>query len=321
LTDDGRRHGISRVFLSQTRDALQFQVPAGFHLVSLFLDEHPLAMPVPSDGSLRIPLVGVARESILVMTWEQMQSQSQGPMQIQNDQLPWPSNIEVTRALLTCVPNRQELAVVRDGQLKLDWIDAALDRLEMLLTRQDSLGNDPRAATGNRALIDDLQKQITTHLSKGIAKPSAAVIAQLERWNRAVDAINHLDPLPSPLTRPGRGLRSVQVEEPFVDLPAVRVAVSSDDHSVSFWLFDRRWLDAISALVITLIAIPLFRRLIRLEWGEWLNAHTTVAWLILGLVWWMWLTPGILGPLIITVTICRSITQRRQARNSVMVVD
>jgi hypothetical protein len=74
-------------------------------------------------------------------------------------------------------------------------------------------------------------------------------------------------------------------------------------------------------LLLCLLAIPIFRRFIRLDWGEWLNARTTVAWFLLGMVWWLWLTPGPVGPLIIAVALIRAFVHRRQSRNSVMVVD
>jgi hypothetical protein len=320
LASDGRQHGIARAFLSQTRDALQFQVPRDFQLVSLFLDDRPLAMPKATDGQLRIPLVGVARESILVMTWEEREPQTLGVARIQTELLPTPSGVDVERTILSFVPDREDVAVLRDGQKKLDWIEAALDRMEMLLARQESLGNDPRAAASNLALIDELQAKIIDRLAKGIGKPGPHATALLDRWNRIVAALNRQDPPQEAI--PINGRDRVQVEEPYVDLPAAqRVAVSRSDHSAGFWLFDRRWIDAVCAVAISLIAIPSFRRLIRLEWGHWLNTHTTIAWMLLGLIWWLLLTPGIVGPIIITIAIWRAIMTYRHARNSVMVVE
>jgi hypothetical protein len=111
-------------------------------------------------------------------------------------------------------------------------------------------------------------------------------------------------------------------DEPFLDLPqALHVAVNPDEPAVRFWILDRPWAGTVGALVAALIAIPAFRRLIRLDWGEWLNTHTTFAWVILGLVWWLCLTPGPVGPVIMTVSLILSIFGWRQTRNSVMVVD
>ena len=76
-----------------------------------------------------------------------------------------------------------------------------------------------------------------------------------------------------------------------------------------------------SLLLLCLVAIPLFRRFIRLDWGEWLDKRTTIAWLMLGLVWWLWLTPGPVGPLIMSIALLRAAMSKRRSRNSVMVVD
>jgi hypothetical protein len=213
--------------------------------------------------------------------------------------------------------------IPRKGEKRLDWMDAALDRLEMLLARQESLGNDPRAAAANRRLILDLQSQFTARLPVGISSPTAKIAMHLTRWNRIVAVLNQMEP-----STTSRNVTIVeppglpQVEELFVDLPqALRVSLAAGNHAVNFWLLDRRWINAVGALILSLIAIPLFRRFIRLDWGEWLNRHTTLAWLMMGLVWWLWLTPGPVGPLIMVIAILRSGIQRQQSKNSVMVVE
>ncbi|MBS0203685.1 MAG: hypothetical protein JSS49_12340 [Planctomycetes bacterium] len=322
LTEQGGRYGISRAYLSQTRETIQFEVPEGLQPVAVFLDERPLSLPVVSDGTLVIPLIGGARESLLVLTWELPNPRAVGMARVQHERLPQPVSIDVARTLVTVIPFRDGLTISRNSAQKLDWMDAALDRLEMLISRQESLGNDPRAAAANRRLIFDLQTQITARMPRGLANPSSKLPSHLERWNHIIATLNQLDPLPA--TRPGSSVeaRVLQVEEPFLDLPqALRVALTNEHPSVDFWLLDRRWVDTVGALLVCLVAIPIFRRFIRLDWGEWLNARTTVAWLLLGLVWWLWLTPGPIGPLIITVALIRALLYRRQARNSVLVVD
>ncbi len=321
LTEQGGRHGISRAYLSQSRDAIQFEIPPGLQPVAVFLDERPLSLPAPIDGKLQIPLIGGARESLLVLMWEQPRSPAVGLALTRREQLPHPVGIDVRRTLVTVIPPRDSLTISRDGAQQLEWMDAALDRLEMLLARQESLGNDPRAAAANRRLVFNLQSQIAARLPRGLARPSRKLPAHLARWNRLVAALNQLEstaPRPPAVTES----RARQVEEPFIDLPqALRVGLDTTDHSLSFWLLDRRWIDGVGALLLCLVAIPLFRRFIRLDWGEWLDKRTTIAWLMLGLVWWLWLTPGPVGPLIMLIALLRAAMSKRRSRNSVMVVD
>ena len=322
LTEQGGRFGVTRAYLSQTRDSIQFEVPDGFQMVATFLDERPLPLPVPVDGKLLIPLAGGGRESLLVLNWEQPTPQSTGLARIQNETLPKAVHIDVTKTLVTVIPFRDGMTIIRDGSRDLDWMDAALDRLEMLLGRQESLGSDPRAAAANRRLIFDLQLQITARLPKGLARSDATMLALLDRWNRMVPTLNQLEPssLTGSITSPEQ--RGMQLNDQFVDLPhAMRVAVSLDNPSVNFWMLDRRWVNGVGACLLCLVAIPLFRRLIRLEWGEWLSARTSIAWLLLGLVWWLWLTPGPVGPAIVSAAIVRMLIYRRQAQNSVLVVE
>ena len=65
------------------------------------------------------------------------------------------------------------------------------------------------------------------------------------------------------------------------------------------------------ALLLGLLVIPSLRKMIRLDWGEWLSARVTVSWLMLGVVWWLYLTPGFLGPLMIAIALARAALHRR----------
>lgn len=322
LTEQGGRIGISRAYLSQTRDSIQFEVAEGFEPIAVFLDERPLPLPVPVERKLQIPLVGGARESLLIINWRQPLPVASGLTRIQQEELPQPIHIDVAKTLVTVVPYRDGAMISRDRATKLDWMDTALDRLEMLLARQESLGSDPRAAAANRRLIMDLQAQITARLPVGLARPTANFAAHLRRWNRIVETLNQMELHTTPRVPSLVESRISQVEEAFVDLPqSLRLSLAQDQHSVNFWLFDRRWINAVGGLLVSLLAIPLFRRFIRLDWGDWLNRHTTFSWVIIGLIWWLWLTPGPVGPLIIVIALIRSGVQRQQSRNSVMVVD
>lgn len=311
LTADGGRHGLTRAFLSQTRDAIEFTVPDGLHPIALFFDDRPLPLPTVAEGLLRVPLVGGGRESVLVLIWEQLRPQSEGYARAERATLPWPSRVTVSRSLVTVLPHRNGLVIGRTRQAQTDWMDAAFDRLEMLLDRQASLDNDPRAAAANRELIDELQSRVAARLPAHTAQTSAALTARLERWNRVVESINGLERTGTgdKLLLAGRPLS--YLEEQFVDHPqALRTIATAEAPRVGFWLVDRRWLAVVLALLLSLIVIPSLRQLIRLDWGEWLSVRVTISWLLLGLVWWFYLTPGFLGPLMIAVATVRAMLHR-----------
>ena len=311
LIGDGGRHGLTRAFLSQTREAIEFTLPEGLHLIALFLDDRPLPLPAATEGLMRVPLVGGGRESVLVLIWEQLRPQSEGYARVEREWLPWPTHVTVARSLVTVLPHLNGLIISRTELGQIDWMDAAFDRLEMLLDRQASLDNDPRAAAANRELIDELQTRVAARLPARTAQASSVLAEQLERWNRIVEAINGLEKvipgdIPSLTTRPLSYL-----EEQFVDHPqALRTIATAEAPRVGFWLVDRRWLAVVVALMISLIAIPLLRQLIRLDWGEWLSARATISWLLLGVIWWFYLTPGFLGPLMIAIATVRAMLHR-----------
>ena len=311
LTADGGRHGLTRAFLSQTRDAIEFTVPEGLQPIAMFFDDRPLPLPTVTDGLLRVPLIGGGRESVLVLIWEQLHPRSEGYARAERETLPWPSRVTVTRSLVTVLPHRNGLVIGRTRQALTDWMDAAFDRLEMLLDRQASLDHDPRAAAANRELIDELQSRVAARLPAHTTQASSALTARLERWNRIVESINGLERV-VPLDRLPLAARPLSyLEEQFVDHPqALRTIATAEAPRVGFWLVDRRWLAVVLALLLSLIVIPSLRRLIRLDWGEWLSVRATISWLLLGVVWWFYLTPGFLGPLIIAMATIRAMLHR-----------
>ena len=307
LAPDGGRRGLTRAFLSQTRDAIEFNLPAGLQPISLFLDDRPLALPSGTTGPLRVPLVGGGRESILALVWEQSLPPSSGNARSDWAVLPWPTQVKVARSLVTVLPHRNGLLIGRGDLPQTDWMDAAFDRLEMLLDRQRSLVNDPRAVAANRELTDELQARVAARLPSRTAQASAALTARLERWRGIVETINDLE-RPATIDKQPLNDRPLRhLEEQFVDHPdALRTVATAEAPRVGFWLIDRRWLALLLGLLLSLIAIPSLRYLIRLERGEWLSTRVTISWLLLGVVWWFYLTPGFLGPLVIAMAAIRT---------------
>ena len=286
-------------------------MPDGFHPIALFFDDRPLPLPTVTEGLLRVPLVGGGRESVLVLIWEQLRPQPEGYARVERATLPWPSRVTVSRSLVTVLPHRNGLVIGRTRQAQTDWMDAAFDRLEMLLDRQTSLDNDPRAAAANRELIDELQSRVAARLPARTAQPSSALTARLQRWNRIVESINGLERTDTgdKLLLAARPLS--YLEEQFVDHPqALRTIATAEAPRVGFWLVDHRWLAVVLALLLSLIVAPTLRQLIRLDWGEWLSVRVTISWLLLGVVWWFYLTPGFLGPLMIAVATVRAMLHR-----------
>jgi hypothetical protein len=55
------------------------------------------------------------------------------------------------------------------------------------------------------------------------------------------------------------------------------------------------WLAWVLAGIALPLVIVITYRIVRLEAGDWLHRHHAVAWLLLGILWWLCFTPSILG--------------------------
>lgn len=304
LHDSGRRSGITQAFLSSVREDIEFELPPRVYVTSVFLDEQPLALISPLEGRLRIPMTDAGTESLLTITWvvdgnaEQRRSDT--------EQFPWPREIKVERNLITILPDGPKALFSRSGVDEIGSLDQGLDRLETLLERHEALGDETRAAIANRWLLDQLQARLASRLSVEIKNPSDDFTHRLQRWNRIVDAINQLEPVPA---APPISWHARLLEGPVTDSAAAIRGHANKDGVVRFWQFDRRLILGICSIVMVLILIPVFRRTIRIEWSRWLHRHASISWLLLATVWWLFLTPSAFGPALLIVGALRAASQ------------
>jgi len=301
LHQSGRQTGISQAFLSSVRNDLEIELPPQVQVTAIFLNDRPLALTMPVNGRLKIPLTDAGTESILTFSWTSDEGASSA-----SEQLPWPYNIKVERNLVTILPDDPKGMIVLSGLSQVGSLDQGLDRLEAVLERHAALGAETRGAAANRWFLDQLQARLAKRLPIEVRHPTAEIAQQLQRWNRIVNSINQLEAVPN---APALSWYARLLEGPLTDQTAGIRGVGEKNVPIRFWMFDRRLILAASSLLLALILIPMFRRLIRIEWSEWLHRHVAVSWLLLAGFWWLFLTPSAFGPMLVVVAIGRGMSQ------------
>ena len=92
-----------------------------------------------------------------------------------------------------------------------------------------------------------------------------------------------------------------------------RVVPNAEGRAViSFRPLEERLIVGILAVVAFGVLIPVGLALSRIGIGPWLRDHSSVAWMLLGLVWWICLTPGVIGPVLILLGLFTAVRRRQR---------
>lgn len=309
LHRDGHGSGLTQAFLSTVRSDLIFEIPPQVRVTAMFLDDNPLPLHNTSMETLRVPMTDAGSESVLTMSWVVEVHQGFGVMQEQR--FPWPKEIDIEKRLVTLLPEEPTQLLGMSGLTTVTSLDQGLDRLETLLNRHGILGVETRAGITNRWNIHQLQTLLSNQTAIEVRHPTKSSAERLSRRNQLVDAIDQLEPIPD--AQP-ENWQIRLLEEPVTDFSGAVRGHADTDGRILFWRIDRRWPQGIFSLLLAALLIPLLRRVIRLEWSQWLQRNVAVSWLLLATVWWLFLTPSAFGSTLFLVAIFKAATQYRPAK-------
>jgi hypothetical protein len=309
---DGRCSGVSQAYISSVRDELEFDLPSGLIVTALFLDDYPLPLVSSAERRLKVSMTDAGTESILTIAWSAEPGYASFGRPV-SSQLLWPRDIRVERNLMTIVPDNPTTLWCRSGLTETSQFDQGLDRLEALLDRHHALGSETRGAASNRWWLHQLQSRLLTLVPKEIEHRTIQSDYRLQRRAQIVESLDQLEPVSD---APSISWHARLLEEPASDFKGTVRGSGNRDGTIRLWRFDRRWILGGCSAVLALILIPLFRRIIRVEWSEWLHRHVAVSWLMLATFWWLFLTPSALGTVLLLVAMFSAVTQYKHAKQA-----
>jgi len=260
---------------------------------------------------MQIPMSDAGTESVLTMAWSMTRQHKTRP--ITQEEFPWPQAISVERNLITILPDDPLVLWSRSGVTKMNSLDQGLDRLETLLDRQKALAAETRGAILNRGMIQQLQARLLNQTMLEVQKPTSSSPQRLARRDQLVAVIDELDPATEVVPE---NWQTKLLEEPVTDASSTLRGQSTDGGVIRVWQLDRRWLQIGLTLFTAVVLIPLLRKIIRIEWSEWLQQHVATSWLLLATVWWLFLTPSVLGSILLLTALFRSVIPLKTSRSA-----
>jgi hypothetical protein len=205
-----------------------------------------------------------------------------------------PSQATVTHQAATIFPDDAEVFLPLRGWSRSDWIDRTLLRLE-------SLGDLPMA---HSPTTSSLWSSLRLRTGYAVAAEKLARVddalgeyngERRERWNSIVERVDSLPAVDA--TSPEiEGPSEASLEEILVNHPAALYGmIPSNADRIWSWRFDDYGRRAVRAGLVFLAAVLAFRLIARSQWRTRLRRHPHMATALLGLLWWLCLTPSLFG--------------------------
>lgn len=204
----------------------------------------------------------------------------------------WPALSEVQGAYqaLTLFPADHELVLPLTGWSRSDWVDRLLQRLESLA----DAATEPTANWHTARLWStySLAAEKLAHRADALGDSQSP---RRERWQALIERLNQTPAVSASRPRPPLD-QTAPLEDLLVDHPRVLYGAldPSADHTW-LWRVEGWGPRLLSGGVLFLAALVSFRLIRRPRWREWLRRHPNGATALLGLLWWLCLTPSILG--------------------------
>lgn len=308
-------HGHTTLLL-QTNELRELQIrrPEEIRWVAVLVNEQPQEIRQAASVLLidRLPTTPVVCVSLF---WEIDSTQKDRVVVRRDTQLPMPvaAELQPTRHDLTLLTaGNSDISSTRGARRIPDW-EGRLTRTASLLSvlKETSFSE----ATITQHLWEILQQEME------LTKQSVAQTGmELGTHQAALEAVRRLSTDVElfysnwGMTQPRTTLAPTHLWTHDHDARILNswkaTADLSKDAALSVILIDRQWMFWVVALFAVVALVPIVRAWLSWQTGEWLATHPLFANAVLGVAWWLWLTPSIVGILVLTGGIAMMLVSR-----------
>ncbi len=316
----GLQIGRTVIFADTPSDyQLLMHWPAGAVLRAVFVGGRHVAVSGPQSGKIRVPTGPDAGVRTITCFWSRQQKAKRAQLARIALDVPFPRGAYVNRSVLTFVP-RQGTYVFAGGSLDaIDPLDGALTYAEGLLeTNQAHQVNTSGIDSTLWSLLNQARESIQQQMSQ-LTKTHAQEAVLIGRFKQFEEGFQLLEssmadttgPLPDS-DRTGDFSRAY-LANTLVGVPgllSVKLATAEPDSTHNVWTLQRRPVSLLLGVFGFAAVLLIFRRLLKLEIGEWLYGHQPISWALLGIIWWLCLSPSVVGVALIAISVIWAIRQR-----------
>ncbi|MCH7686715.1 MAG: hypothetical protein IH899_08555, partial [Planctomycetes bacterium] len=334
LDQSNREFGYTELFfLSGTERQLELAWPKKLTLRALSVNGTLISSQAVTENHLIVPVASASRVNHIQVFWSGEVRGASSLFRPLSPKYPMPKNVHVGRSLMTLIPPNKTLLFATGGFTRLDARQHALERLEGLLeaAREDyQTGGDQ---TEIWSILDRSFRRYTFRFEEtGLSEQTVELSAQSRRFAQIDSERESLLPASrQPMEQPDSESDSEADRVTLFDLGLYRMTDQAanrepfigrlpvDDASgpMKIWIMRKEFVQWSMAAMGFLLALLILRKVCTLQTGDWLNEHQPVAWMLMGLFWWLCLKPsGIgLGLLLMAILVAVRQFQQRQSKS------
>lgn len=280
----GMLAGLTRGVLRQSTAVASVHIPDRVLFLGARLDGRVAVLGQPLGAARRLAAMDGRGFQTVEIFWsiEQPLAGGVAPLSI-----PWPSFPEAHGVPMRVAyyPSDGELFLGGRGWNAVRWTDRAFERLE---ARFSQLTDDPDAADRFRRNYDVTIDKLTRRRGVEAFEQGAA----RDRWSNLVERVNAWKAKLS--TSPG--FAQADIDDVLVDDPTAQFGtLPAGSVQLSGWTASRALVQGLGAVLLATVILLICQRFLRRQWGPWLAAHPHTATVLFGAVWWICLTPSIVG--------------------------
>lgn len=300
--------------------SLTFHWPGGVSLRTLQIDGRLQNGGIVESGTLTVKLPQ-ATAHVVQIDWAS-EDELQTPLfGRRTPPLPVPIDVEIERSLLRVAFPAEKTVLAVTGAGRLREVAFQLDRIAGLLSvARESEVSDIAARTAFAVARRDLSRLVER---QSAGDPSSAewrdVSKRIDEFQEQVDRLGKRFRVAGPTERPDRAAALAVGDDDTSSMTGSgawlgRLAISASGETLSFWSIDRGLGMALLALAIGIPCAIAGRWVFRAELGELLAKWEPISWGLLGLLWWAFLTPSLLGLLLIIVAATKAVRSLRRSQ-------
>jgi hypothetical protein len=317
-----REFGYTEIFfLSGTQRLLELAWPDNLKLRALSVNGTLISSQAVTENRLIAPVNSASRVHHIQVFWSGGGNGASSLFRSLTPNYPMPKNVHVGRSLMTLIPSSKTLLFATGGFTQLDAGQHTLERLEGLLeaAREDYETGSSRAEIW--ASLDHFHRSYKRSFEETeIYKPTTELSVHSERFDRINNEIESLNPTSEqPIEQPYSQDNRLNLFDYTMNKTTDQAAnreqffglLPVDDASgpMKIWIVKNSLVQWSMAAVGFLLALLILRKVCTLQTGDWLNEHQPVAWMLMGLFWWLCLKPSGIGLGMLLVAILMGVRQ------------
>ena len=276
-------------------EPLNLHWPDSLELTAIRLNGRRLAVDPMNSGRLTIPLNDVT-SAFLRIDWRQKQARRLPAIAFAQLNLPRVIGVQPVRVFVRVATNGKRRFSGFTNATPQPAIAMQIERIVRLIAYAKGGPSFGIASTQAWHAARQAYSELTNAARRQIADNETLSQQLMQIENDLAAIADRLPPTPVD-SDPGFELTSTAT--------VWQGAVDPAQTEVNYLALDRQLIRAMIALVAVGLLVPLALMLFRLELGDKLARWDPLSWAALGMVWWLFLTPWFVGPVLLAIACVR----------------